>query len=244
MRSRKIQHKELRLNRPVSHCEPAVIFDHPGSWILAKRLFSIHKCIHRKHKEHWNTIQRGVSSVVVWSNIRSPALEAMEPKCTEYDPGLTDFDCLEGKKQTNAGFVSLGIVICWRSLIGRPDLGWRVSQLPAAVWSDAAGSVCLISNLKLTSPRLREGQHNRCSCAQTTLLQTHCIAWKLFFADFVCIFWLKKNKKTALFNIRTLYVAQKRSDGTAAVKYALWNLVVIIATQLNRQQVSGSDMYF
>lgn len=51
-------------------------------------------------------------------------------------------------------------------------------------------------------------------------------------------------KKTSLFNIRTLYVAQKRSDGTAAVKYALWNLVVIIATQLNRQQVSGSDMYF
>lgn len=51
-------------------------------------------------------------------------------------------------------------------------------------------------------------------------------------------------KKPALFNILTLYAAQKRSNETAAVKYALLNPVVILATQLNRQQVSGSDLYF
>lgn len=51
-------------------------------------------------------------------------------------------------------------------------------------------------------------------------------------------------KETASFNIGTLYAAQKRSNETAAVKYALLNPVVILATQLNRQRVSGSDMYF
>lgn len=99
---------------------------------------------------------------------------------------------LSGGEKTNTGFVSFRIVICWRSLTGRPDLRWRVSRLPAAVWSDAAGSVCLKSNLKLTSLRLHEGQRNWCSRAQTARLRTHFITWKLFFAHFVCIFWWKK----------------------------------------------------
>lgn len=37
------------------------------------------------------TIQR-------WFWLKSPALEATEPKCSKYDPALTGFNCLEGEK--------------------------------------------------------------------------------------------------------------------------------------------------